>query len=153
VPTIFPFSKLTAVRVLAFSRFRRISLAQLGEDCAPPAVRGIVGSFRLSNMAVRNAFRNCSLIVTVASAAGPVAARRSRLALDSCAITERETISSINVANSTLSFIRGPLVEIWSAPAERSGDGALDEPLTTNGKSKALSGYTCHRTSRITIHS
>src|SRR2546430_1885318 len=83
-PTILPFSKCTAVRTPPASRFKRISLAQSGPDFAPPTVNGMEGSFKLSNIAVRNEFRNCSVTVIVASPVGAFAARRPRVA-DSCA--------------------------------------------------------------------
>jgi hypothetical protein len=37
-------------------------------------------------------------------------------------------------------------VKIWSAPAERSGDGALDGRSYLIFESKAVSRYACHRT-------
>src|SRR5713226_9465272 len=84
-PTMRPFSKCTAVRTPSTSRFNLISLGHCAVDDAPPIVSGIEGSFRLSKMAVRKEFRNCSLTVIVASAAGELLTRRPRLALVSCA--------------------------------------------------------------------
>src|SRR5258708_14960670 len=80
-----PFSKWTAVRTPLTSRLSRISLRHCAVDEAPPTVRGIEGSFKLSKTAVRKEFRNCSLTVTVASAAGISEARRVRVAADSWA--------------------------------------------------------------------
>ena len=84
-PTMRPFSKWTAVRMPPTSRFNLISLGHCAVEEPPPIVRGIEGSFKLSKMAVRKEFRNCSLTVTVASAAGALAARLPRVADDSCA--------------------------------------------------------------------
>src|ERR1041385_2007141 len=94
-PTILPFSKCTAVRTPPASRFKRISLAQPGPDFAPPTVNGMEGSFKLSNIAVRNEFRNWSVTIIVASPVGALTARRPRVA-DSCAVTllKHETIAT-----------------------------------------------------------
>jgi len=71
------------VRTPPVSRFNLISLAHFAVDDAPPIVSGIAGSFKLSKMAVRKEFKNCSLTVTVASAAGASLTRRPRLEVDS----------------------------------------------------------------------
>src|SRR5712671_2315285 len=81
-----PFSKCTAVRTPSTSRFNLISLGHSAVDDAPPIVSGIEGSFRLSKMAARKEFRNCSLTVIVASA-GNELLQRLRVALGSCAFT------------------------------------------------------------------
>jgi hypothetical protein len=105
--------------VLAFSRFKRISLAQFAEDCAPPTVSGIDGSFKLSNIAVRNAFRNCSLTVIVASAEGPeLAVRRSRLAFDSWAKQLAQRIMAM-----TMLMDRDWIFMIYSCRADSSLKG------------------------------
>src|SRR4029453_5238562 len=73
-----PLAKCTAVRTPPTSRLSRISLAQSAVDLAPPTVRGIDGSFKLSKMPARNEFRNFSLTTMVASAPDSLAARRLR---------------------------------------------------------------------------
>src|SRR5216683_1985033 len=134
-----PFSKCTAVRTPSTSRFNLISLGHSAVDDAPPIVRGIEGSFRLSKMAVRKEFRNCSLTVIVASAAGELLTRRPREAVDSCAfaLTTQSAVRKAKNAEATdgLTFITGSSLcpnvsverrSIWSAVAERSGDTALE---------------------------
>src|SRR6266704_3130738 len=67
-------------------------------------VSGIDGSFRLSNIAVRNEFRNCSLTVIVASAAGALAARRSRVVV-SWALTKESSRRISKKVKAALAFI------------------------------------------------
>src|SRR5713226_310523 len=95
-----PFSKWTAVRTPPTSRFNLISLGHPTEDDAPPIVSGIEGSFRLSKIAVRKEFRNCSLTVIAASAVGTLLTRRPRVAEESCAGTQVEQTRRTIEANS-----------------------------------------------------
>src|SRR5262249_5926634 len=99
----------TAVRTPLASRFNRISLAHWAVDFAPPTVRAIEGSFKLSKIAVRKELRNCSLTVTVASAGSEIlVARRPRVAVVCCAaINVKQIIKTINEAKSF-----SPLVSI-----------------------------------------
>src|SRR6266852_9707109 len=140
-PTMRPFSKCTAVRTPSTSRFNLISLGHSAVDDAPPIVSGIAGSFRLSKIAARKEFRNCSLTVIVASAAGELLTRRPRVAFVSWAfaLTTQSAVRKAKNAEATdgLTFITEsslcPMVpterrSIWSAPAERSADGAVDLP-------------------------
>src|ERR1700674_4666409 len=80
-----PFSKCTAVRTPSTSRFNLISLGHSAGVEGPPIVSGIEGFFRLSKIAERKEFRNCSLTAIVASAAGELLQRRLRVAFVSCA--------------------------------------------------------------------
>src|SRR5437870_2752178 len=84
-PVIRSFSKWIAVRTSPTSRFKWTSPAHSRVGCAPPAVKGIDGSRKLSKIAVRNELRNSSLTMMVASAP-ELLTRRPREIPVSCAV-------------------------------------------------------------------
>src|SRR5712692_9071905 len=58
-------------------------------------------------------------------------------------------LSGFPACHSDARWVR-EVAELWSAPAERSGDGALiTASLAQSGESKAVSRYACHRTPNL----
>src|SRR2546423_7828883 len=140
-----PFSKCTAVRTPFTSRFRRISLAHSPEDCAPPAVSDMEGSCRLSNIASRNEFRNCSFTVIVDSGA---AVRRLREMPASWAVTVAKQNNTGRKTIKDFAFIlMNPHLECAGKAQRRrrSGIASIAKKLIQSGVAAPL----CHRTPKL----